>query len=231
VVAIVAARCKTEIVAQIRKLVQSDVGKIVRRRMAEFRRLGKEGKTHFNFKPFLDVEHDSDTFSELCFCILTANSTAKLGIKIQRELGSEGFLHTCPEELARKLKMLGHRFPNSRAGFIVEARRFDDVGKIVAKLADADAREWLAENVKGIGWKEASHFLRNIGRRDLAILDRHVLSVMCDHRIIPKAPQTLTKNKYLEAEGKLSPLAAELELSLGELDLYLWYMKVGKVLK
>lgn len=226
-----AARCKTEIGAQLRQLIQSDVGKIVRRRMAEFRRLGKAGKTHFDFKPFLDVEYDSETFSELCFCILTANSTAKLGIKIQREFGSEGFLYLPPEKLAGKLKILGHRFPNSRAGFIVEARMFEGVGEIVAKLSDADAREWLVENVKGIGWKEASHFLRNIGRRDLAILDRHVLSVMCDHRIIPKAPQTLTKSKYLEAEGKLRPLAAELELSLGELDLYLWYMKAGKVLK
>lgn len=226
-----AAMCKTEIGAQLRQLIQSDVGNVVRRRMAEFRRLGKEGKTHFDFKPFFEVEYDSDTFSELCFCILTANSTAKLGIKIQRELGSEGFLHLRPKKLAGKLKVLGHRFPNSRAGFIVEARRFEGVGEIVAKLVDTDAREWLVENVKGIGWKEASHFLRNIGRRDLAVLDRHVLSVMCDHRMIPKAPQTLTKNKYLEAEGKLRPLAAELELSLGELDLYLWYMKAGKVLK
>ena len=38
------------------------------------------------------------------------------------------------------------------------------------------AREWLVHNVKGIGYKEAGHFSRNIGfTQDLAILDRHIL--------------------------------------------------------
>ena len=38
-------------------------------------------------------------------------------------------------------------------------------------------RNFIAENVKGYGLKEASHFLRNIGKSDnqIAILDRHIL--------------------------------------------------------
>jgi len=199
--------------------------------MLEFQKLGDEGKTRFDFRPFLDASYDSGIFSELCFCILTANSTARRGIEIQQELASGGFLDLSSEELAAELRKAGHRFPNSRAQYIIEARKFEKVDEMVANLVDSDAREWLVENVKGIGWKEASHFLRNIGRRDVAILDRHVLGVMCEHRMIPKAPKTLAKSKYLEAEEKLKPLAAKLKLSLGELDLYLWYMKAGKVLK
>ena len=41
---------------------------------------------------------NEEWFSELCFCILTANSTAELGMKIQREVGS-GFLHMEKEEI------------------------------------------------------------------------------------------------------------------------------------
>jgi thermostable 8-oxoguanine DNA glycosylase len=48
-------------------------------------------KHYFNFKPFLDAEYKADLFSELCFCLLTANSSASLGIKAQMQIGTEGF--------------------------------------------------------------------------------------------------------------------------------------------
>ncbi len=37
--------------------------------------------------------------------------------------------------------------------------------------------------------------------------------------------------KYLEIEKKLKKLAEQCSISLGELDLYLWYLETGKVLK
>jgi len=37
--------------------------------------------------------------------------------------------------------------------------------------------------------------------------------------------------KYLEIENLLREIAKETNLHLGELDLYLWYMETGKVLK
>jgi len=35
--------------------------------------------------------------------------------------------------------------------------------------------EWLVKNLTGLGYKEAGHFLRNIGSGKIAILDRHIL--------------------------------------------------------
>ena len=96
--------------------------------------------------------------------------------------------------------------------------------------SEETAREWLVENVKGIGYKEASHFLRNTGSLNLAILDRHILSVMAEHRII-RRPKTLTKKRYLAIEKKFLKTAAARGMPPAELDLYIWQMKTGYVMK
>jgi N-glycosylase/DNA lyase len=204
--------------SKVNELKNGAVGKLIAQRTREFKNLGRKG--------------NKEWFSELCFCILTANSTAKLGIKIQSELGGEGFLDLSEAELSKKLRQLGHRFPNTRARFIVEARRLHNIKAVVKKFKDArQAREWLQKNIKGIGWKESSHFLRNVGFGNVAILDRHVLAVLHEHNLIDEVPRALVYDRYLKIEEKLRKLARELNISLGELDLYLWYMKTGNVLK
>jgi len=201
----------------IEKLKSSVVSELVVGRMREFKELGRKGNEVW--------------FSELCFCILTANSTARLGMKIQEELG-DGFLTLSKKELTRRLKEFGHRFYNKRADFIVSARKFERMKDIITKFSGAQrAREWLVENVDGIGWKEASHFLRNVGFDDVAILDRHILALIREYGLIERAPRTLTRRRYLEIEHKLKELAERVGLSLAELDLYMWYLKTGQVLK
>ncbi len=176
-------------------------------------------------------KEDMYWFSELCFCILTANSSAKLGIKIQERLGAEGFLNFPLERLKEILKEEGHRFYRKRAEFIAGAREFD-IKRIVTSFEDRkDAREWLVKNVKGIGYKEASHFLRNIGYKNVAILDRHILRLMRKHQLIEDIPKSLTRKRYLALEEIVGRLVEPTGMSLGELDLYLWYLQTGKVLK
>jgi N-glycosylase/DNA lyase len=207
-----------DLAGKVNELRTGEVGKLIARRIRGFKNLGRKG--------------NEEWFSELCFCILTANSTARLGVKIQRELGSEGFLMLPLEKLRHKLKAAGHRFPNTRACFIVEARRFRDIKNIIERFMDArQAREWLVENVRGVGYKESSHFLRNVGFNEVAILDRHVLSVLHEHGLIDGVPRSLTRGRYLEIEEKLEELAHKLGLTLGDLDLYLWYLKTGEILK
>jgi N-glycosylase/DNA lyase len=88
------------------------------------------------------------------------------------------------------------------------------------------------ENVKGLGWKEASHFLRNVGFFDVAIIDRHILSNMREHGLVTAdGKKGLTKRRYLEYEGMLKRVAERLGMTLGKMDLYLWYRKTGQVLK
>ena len=92
-------------------------------------------------------------------------------------------------------------------------------------------REGLVENIKGLSYKESSHFLRNIGFFKFAILDKHILRTLKENKLIPKIPNQMNKNNYLLFEKILSRLSIRLKLSQGELDLYLWYLKTGKILK
>jgi N-glycosylase/DNA lyase len=201
----------------IEKQKSSEVGELVANRMREFKEVKEKGNDIW--------------FSELCFCILTANSTAKLGLKIQGELG-DGFMTLPVVELTRSLKGLGHRFYNKRAEFIVSARKYSRIKDIITEFPETQqAREWLVENVYGIGWKEASHFLRNVGYDDVAILDRHILAVLQENGIIKEAPKTLTRRRYLEIEELFKDLAKKVNMSPAELDLYMWCMKTRCVLK
>jgi len=176
-------------------------------------------------KPIMEI------FKELCFCILTANYSAERAMKIQAEIG-DGFLEMDEEELAKELKRLGHRFPRTRARYIVEARKMvDKIEEAVRSIEDEKGlRDWLAENVKGLGYKEASHFLRNIGFLDLAIIDFHILNLLRRYGLIEK-PRGMSKRRYIELENLLRRVAETLSMKLGELDLYLWYMETGKILK
>jgi N-glycosylase/DNA lyase len=175
---------------------------------------------------------DERWFSELCFCILTANSSARLGIRIQEKLGEKGFLTLPLPELTRELRAIGHRFYQKRAAYIVEARTLRKLKRILRGFSTAaEAREWLVKNVKGLGYKEASHFLRNIGHDSVAILDRHVLRTLHKEGVIDRIPKHLSRPNYLRIEQKLKEIAGKVSLTLAELDLYLWYMATGEVLK
>jgi N-glycosylase/DNA lyase len=181
---------------------------------------------------------DKDTkewFSELCFCILTANSKAHSALKIQSELNTIGFCSYSHKNIRACIMKYKHRFHNNKSKYIILAREHIDIKqKIQSKVKKEGlyaAREWIVEYIKGIGYKEASHFLRNVGYFDLAILDRHILNLLKEHNYIQEKPKTLTKKIYLDIENKFREIAEYLHMSLAELDMYMWYMKTGEVLK
>jgi N-glycosylase/DNA lyase len=205
------------LIESIEKNKIGPVGRQISQRTSEFSKLRCAGKKII--------------FSELCFCILTANCSAESCINVQREV-DEGFMSLAEKKLAGRLKKIGYRFPNKRADYIVSAREKADelMEQIDSKKSGRDIREWLAENIKGLGMKEASHFLRNIGFGDVAIIDFHIIDLLARHNVI-KEPKTMNKKKYIEIEEKLEEIAKKTNLSLGELDLYLWYAETGKILK
>jgi N-glycosylase/DNA lyase len=206
-----------QLIAKITNLRNSDVGRLVESRVKEFREVIENG--------------ENEIFSEMCFCILTANYTSEGGIRVQREIG-EGFLHFDEEKLAKRLKEVKYRFPNLRAKYIVKSRerKAEVFAKIKNEKNTRELREFLVENIYGFGMKEASHFLRNIGILDFAVLDFHIIEVLQKYKIIEK-PKTITKKKYLEIEEKLERISKKCEISQGELDFYLWYLETGKILK
>ena len=186
---------------------------------------------------FLDV-HKKDTyawFEELAYCLLTAYSSAERGQLCVDALCDCGALtHGSLEEVAETLRCQGHRFAERRAEYIVKARRLAaELKQTIKSFSNTgDARRWLVESVKGLGLKESSHFLRNVGYLDLAILDRHIIANMKEHGLIQDdGGKGLTKRRYLEYERLLTEVAKQVGMDLGEMDLYLWYSKTGKVLK
>ena len=205
-----------QLISRIESLKGTEIKNIIDQRIKEFKSI--------------DKKNNNELFKEMCFCILTANYNAEKSIKIQNEIG-HCFLTDSQEELSKKLKEYGHRFPNNRAKYIIESKKFkDQLRKIIQHRDKRAIREWFVNNIKGLGYKESSHFLRNIGFDDYAIIDFHIIDVLVNFDLIEK-PKTISKKKYLEIEEILRKIAKETNLTLAELDLYLWYMETGKILK
>jgi N-glycosylase/DNA lyase len=122
------------------------------------------------------------------------------------------------------------RFHNNKAKHIVNARQY--VTKL--KYLDKDsviAREFVVKNIKGLGYKEASHFLRNIGYRDLCIIDRHVINLMYELKVFDSTNTPSTPKKYLEMEQQIKDYAEKYNYDVDELDLVLWSIKTGFVFR
>jgi len=201
------------LINKIKKLEKSEISKTIDKRLKEFKAINKKG--------------NKEWFSELCFCILTANSKAKTALNIQKELGTKGFLSKSEKNICNCIKNNKHRFHNNKAKYICEAREFKDIKNILKK--EKQPRLWLVKNIKGLGYKKSSHFLRNVGYDDYAIVDRHVLNILKENNIIK--PKTLDKKVYLEIEKKLDIISKKLNMNQAKLDLYIWYSKTGEVLK
>src|SRR2546428_11026794 len=125
---------------------------------------------------------DEEVFAELCFCLLTPQSSAKVCWEAVTVLKERTLLlKGQPAELEPHLRSV--RFSEGKAKYIVEARNmFSNDGRLQLKSRISsfynpfELREWLVKNVKGLGSKESSHFLRSIGLvAEFAILARHIL--------------------------------------------------------
>ncbi len=175
-------------------------------------------------------ENDEKIFSELAFCLCTPQTKASAGdLAVKRMLADNSLFTGKAEDIQPHLTKAGVRFSNNKSRYIVEAREFfsqNNKMKIKSKLNTNDIvglRNWLADNVKGLGMKEASHFLRNVGfGKDLAILDRHILRNMVKYEIISETPKTISKKTYLEMEEILKKFAKSSGIGVDEMDLLFW---------
>ena len=205
-----------DLVMLIEKLQHSNIQKKIQKRIKDFKEV--------------DTSSAEELFKELTFCILTANFNS------ERTILLHAALHPCfctdsNELLAKKLRAQGYRFPNTRAAYITESVAYKNhLPRIIQESEHDERRAWLVDNIRGLGYKESSHFLRNIGFDDYAIIDFHILDILERYRLIKK-PTTLTAKKYREIEEILRKLATQTNLTLAELDLYLWYLETGKILK
>jgi N-glycosylase/DNA lyase len=184
-------------------------------------------------------EPDERVFSELAFCFCTPQSKAKSCWEAVSYLQDSGLLYAGSHDDIRRSLHRKVRFHNNKASYILHARSlFTETGSLQVKKrllelwTPYDMREWLVSNLKGIGYKEASHFLRNIGMgADLAILDRHILKNLHKHGAIKEVPKTLTAKKYKELEAQMRTFSRKIKIPMDELDLLFWSEETGEVFK
>lgn len=212
--------------------------------ISEYRKRRSEIRQRLKEFSALHKGRNEDIFKELSFCLLTANANAlKCEQAIKELIEDDLLLKGKAHQLRPKLK--GRvRFHNKKADFIVGARAvFSAVGRGNRQKIDIKrhldfndpfaARQWLVENIKGFGYKEASHFLRNIGLgRDIAILDRHILKNLKNYGVIDKIPSSLGKRStYLDIEDRMRAFSEKIDIPLEELDLLFWSLETGFVFK
>ncbi|MFK4785127.1 N-glycosylase/DNA lyase [Fusobacterium sp. MFO224] len=198
----------------------------IEKRLEEYREIWEKGS-------------NEDIHAELSFCILTPQSKAKNAWKAITNMREDGVLFQAPaEKLSEYLNIV--RFKNNKAKYLVELRNkmTDENGKIITKDffnkfdTVEERREWIVKNIKGMAYKEAGHFLRNIGfGENLAILDRHILKNLVKLGIIEEVPKTLTKRLYLEIEDKMRVFCKETGIPMDHIDLFLWYLEAGEIFK
>lgn len=200
---------------------------------------GKRQKIRERLKDFKSVwsQNDKRIFSELCFCICTPQSKAVYCDRAISNLAKSGILFNGTlRQLKNGLKAV--RFPNNKAKYIMAARRFFGAKKKIQiknrlkASSNLKVRRWLAQNVKGIGFKEASHLLRNIGfGKDMAILDAHILRNLQKLGVIKKIPSSFTEKTYLNIENKMRAFSQRVKIPLEELDLLFWSAQTGFIFK
>jgi N-glycosylase/DNA lyase len=214
--------------ASIEELQESyrEKRKTIRARLAEFDAVLREGD-------------DERLFEELVFCIFTAGASARMGLNSIERVRPH--LFKAGQKRLTRLLLGAHRYPNARSGYVVHTRNFlrRDCGLRLRERLDSFGddmearRDFFAKNpgVKGVGYKEASHYLRNIGYRGYAILDKHILRTLYEIGLIDSPNPPGVKKKYLAVEDRMRKFAEDIKINLDELDLLLWSNKTGVILK
>lgn len=208
------------------KEIYNEIKPEIQKRLQDFRDVWNNGE-------------DREIFIEIAFCVLTPQSKAvNAWSAINKLIDTKLIFEGKAEEIAEYLNVV--RFKNTKAENLVRLRELmtNDKGEFITKelfssMKDSfERREWIVKNVRGMGWKEASHFLRNVGfGEELAILDRHILRNMERLGVIESIPKTITGKNYVEMETKLREYVKTIDIPMDEMDLLLWYKEAGEIFK
>lgn len=216
---------KNEYFYEIEKIYK-EKQKDIEKRLREFKEIWEKGS-------------NEDIHAELSFCILTPQSKAVNAWKAITILRENGLLFNgSAEDIVEYLNIV--RFKNNKAKYLVALREQmqNEKGEIITKdffnsITDVkEKREWIVKNIKGMAYKEAGHFLRNVGfGKEIAILDRHILKNLVKLEVIEDVPKSLTPKLYLEIEEKMKAYCKFISIPMDSLDLLLWYKEAGEIFK
>ncbi|MDR0878761.1 MAG: hypothetical protein LBN21_11965 [Treponema sp.] len=183
---------------------------------------------------------DEKLFEELCYCLCTAREKAKNALTAIDNLRAIEYLtHGSEKTIMKALKSGGIALYPQKAKNIIAAREkyFPDTRNRLMKdfFTGNDilkTREKLADGISGIGFKEASHFLRNIGLgKHTCILDTHILNQLTALGLIDVKPKTLTRARYLEIERIMIVFAKKQGIPIDALDLIFMLLENPEIIK
>lgn len=178
---------------------------------------------------------ESEWFYECCFCILTPQSSAVHADAVIRRLRAEEFFtsgHNVEHHLRNPAEYI--RFHRTKHGRLHALReQWSDVLAVLNSRGPTvrERRNLLSDRVNGYGLKEASHAMRNIGFRGVAILDRHLLRLLVRCGVYDELPRITSRSMYLEIEASFSQYSADVGIDMDELDLLFWCAMTGHILK
>ncbi|HSE83798.1 MAG TPA: DNA lyase [Thermodesulfobacteriota bacterium] len=189
------------------------------------------------FEGVIDKADNRKIFEELAFCILTSAVGPKVG-QMSLDAIKDILMEGDEKDLQKRLEGV-HKYPE-KANYIVQTREylkkeFDfKLKDLILSFKDPEERrDFFASNkdIKGLGYVQASHFLRNIGFSGYAILDKNVLLSLYELGVIDSPKPPTSKKRYLEIERKMREFAKEFGIEFDELDLLLWSRRTGRIPK
>lgn len=173
-------------------------------------------------------------FYELCFCLCTPQSKASSALAVQLELERLDFYNNNfdPTPILRNSNNY-IRFHNQKSKRLLTIRhQWSEIQELLlSNLTGREKREWLNSNINGIGRKESAHYLRNIGYRNLAILDRHILKHLVTCGVFSETPNITTKQNYDNVSDIFINFSKKVGITIDELDLLFWSEETGEILK
>jgi N-glycosylase/DNA lyase len=206
-------------------------------------------KAFFNSKKWNDMSEE-ELWRELCLCILSSNLPYEMAQSSTSHLANKGYLNLTwivktrnsqklianelskPIYLPRRVdgSFRKYRFPNQRAkdiyrtASLVASKRNWLKQLLQTPDSEREVRNALVRHLSGVGLKQASHFLRNIGySKRLAIIDSHVVSFLEGiGAVSDKNLKTITRKAYIELEGLLEKICDKHGLDLAVFDMAIW---------
>ena len=174
-------------------------------------------------------------FYELCFCICTPMTKAQNALIVQKKLMDLNFKEN-EIDLHKIIRSNSHyiRFHNKKILYLLEMKRnFSVIEEILRSIDNViQLREQLSKTVQGLSFKESSHFLRNIGKEGIAIIDRHTFRNLLQLGVIDdETPYPTSKNAYLRIEKQWNEFAQFVNISVEEMDFLFFYNQTKTILK
>lgn len=170
-------------------------------------------------KRFKKQKTKDEVFYNLCFCTLVPQTKFKIVLRVVGALKQENFYvkTICREDLLKLISSI--RFKNRKVDYLLfNKHKFEDFWSKLSIMLESESdtraiRTFVVNETKGLGLKAASHFLRNLGIEDLAIVDTHILQHL---HIYDK------KFDYFSVENEIQNQANQLGVSIAVYDALIW---------